>query len=304
VVLDGVLPDGRRDVLGLTMGASSFDLGESGVSMQPGALCDNLTSSGGDFASQYQVPLTDFIEAGAAGASGTVYEPRAIQAKFPLPSLHVHYRRGCSLAEAFYQSISCPYQLLVVGDPLCQPWARLPRVEIGKLDSSQPVSERLTITHSVLAPEGSKVSRTELYVDGRLVARLPAGTPIPLNTDTLAPGHHEVRIVAALDNAVESQGSATATFVVADRDGSATPQLALEPTPVVGFGQNLVARLAAAAPGQGVEIRQGLRVVATIAEGQQQTTIATSDLGRGPTTLQAVATATGATSPPAWCVVK
>ena len=35
---------------------------------------------------------------------------------------------GCTLAEAFYQSVLAPYQLLVVGDPLCAVagWLRLP----------------------------------------------------------------------------------------------------------------------------------------------------------------------------------
>ena len=41
--------------------------------------------------------------------------------------IQVHYARGCSLAEAFYQSVYAPYQLMIVGDPLCRPWANIPR---------------------------------------------------------------------------------------------------------------------------------------------------------------------------------
>ena len=52
-------------------------------------------------------------------------------AKFPLPSIQLHYVRGCSLAEAFYQSVSGPYQLLIVGDPLCQPWAVIPKITVA-----------------------------------------------------------------------------------------------------------------------------------------------------------------------------
>ena len=62
--------------------------------------------------------MTDWISAGAAGTSGTVTEPYAMQQKFPMPFIHVHYAKGCSLAEAFYQSLMGPYQLLVLGDPL------------------------------------------------------------------------------------------------------------------------------------------------------------------------------------------
>ena len=45
--------------------------------------------------------------------------------------IHVHYARGCSLAEAFYQSVCGPYQLLIVGDPLCRPWANIPQVSVA-----------------------------------------------------------------------------------------------------------------------------------------------------------------------------
>ena len=61
-------------------------------------------------------------------------EPYSIQAKFPHPGIHVHYCRGASLAEAFYQSVNAPYQLLVVGDPLCQPWATIPQVAATRGD--------------------------------------------------------------------------------------------------------------------------------------------------------------------------
>ena len=42
-------------------------------------------------ASGYQTPLSDFLRGRYAGASGTVAEPRAMQAKFPLPTLQLHY---------------------------------------------------------------------------------------------------------------------------------------------------------------------------------------------------------------------
>ena len=60
-----------------------------------------------------QTPLSEFLRFGAAGASGTVTEPYSPSpTKFPSPMIQVHYARGCTLAEAFYQSVSGPYQLL------------------------------------------------------------------------------------------------------------------------------------------------------------------------------------------------
>ena len=60
----------------------------------------------------------EFLRHGAAGSSGTVTEPYAIQAKFPTPFIQTVYAHGYTLGEAFYQSVSGPYQLLIVGDAL------------------------------------------------------------------------------------------------------------------------------------------------------------------------------------------
>ena len=82
---------------------------------------------------------------GAAGASGTVVEPFAVAQKFPTARIFSHYVRGCNLAEAFYQSVSGPFQLLIVGDPLCQPWARFPRFTVGGLSSGDTVEANLDL---------------------------------------------------------------------------------------------------------------------------------------------------------------
>ena len=116
------LPHGRHDVMGLMTGTAHFKWQFSSNTILPGAICENLTSLGGYLRpGRDQTPLTHLLRYGAAGSSGTVTEPYAIPEKFPHPFLHVHYARGCSLAEAFYQSVHGPYQLLIVGDPFCRP---------------------------------------------------------------------------------------------------------------------------------------------------------------------------------------
>ena len=128
-IVDGSLPQGRDDVLGLVAGSAGFDWPASQSRILPGAICEHLTSFGGVMQENAgQTPLTEFLRHGGALSSGTVTEPYAIAAKFPLPFLHDHYAQGCSAAEAFYQSLSGPYQLLIVGDPLCTPWASRPAV--------------------------------------------------------------------------------------------------------------------------------------------------------------------------------
>ncbi len=91
----GVVPEGRKDILGLTTGSAQVPLGASGCRLMPGALVDNLTSAGAQLypitRPKPQTRVTEYLRLGAAGASGTVIEPFAIAQKFPTPALHVHY---------------------------------------------------------------------------------------------------------------------------------------------------------------------------------------------------------------------
>lgn len=122
-VCDGNLPPKDSPVVGAMIGIADFDWVASGAQMLPGAWCDHLTSFGGALQSGAgQTPLTAFLRVGAAGAGGTVTEPLNYPFKFPSAFVHVHRARGLSLIEAVHRSMSCPYQYLVVGDPLSRPW--------------------------------------------------------------------------------------------------------------------------------------------------------------------------------------
>jgi uncharacterized protein (TIGR03790 family) len=126
-IVNGTIPIKKADVAGAVIGTASFDWKKSESKILPGAICEHLTSFGGIMRKNAgQTPFTELIRYGAAGSSGTVAEPFAIAAKFPSPFIHVHYAQGACLAEAFYQSVSGPYQLLIVGDPLCRPWKPKP----------------------------------------------------------------------------------------------------------------------------------------------------------------------------------
>ncbi len=118
------LPD-KKHVAGMVAGVSDFNFAATGSTFDAGAIAEHLTSFGGMLDEGCgQTAMTEWIRCGAAGTSGTVTEPFAIQNKFPLPAIQVHYAHGCSLAEAFYLSVMGPYQLLIMGDPLCKPWRR------------------------------------------------------------------------------------------------------------------------------------------------------------------------------------
>lgn len=214
-VIKGKMATNAPDALGLMTGTREYDLAKSRVRLQPGAIGDNLTSYGGIMtADAYQTPLSEMLRHGAAGAAGTVYEPTAVQAKFALPTLMLHYRRGCSLAEAYYQSVASPYQLLIVGDPLCQPWAKRPRIDEPNLVEGQVVSKPLILRPRIRSESGAPIRTWDLFVDGRRIARAPAGVGVRIKPQPLTPGEHEIRIVASSATAIRSQGRLIANIIV------------------------------------------------------------------------------------------
>ena len=92
----------------------------------PGAVADHLTSYGGLLpGGNGQMPITDWLRAGATGSYGTVEEPCNFWQKFPRASVLVErYQRGDTLIEAYWKSVQWPGQGLFVGEPLARPWAR------------------------------------------------------------------------------------------------------------------------------------------------------------------------------------
>ncbi|MGI9519758.1 MAG: hypothetical protein ACR2NP_22075, partial [Pirellulaceae bacterium] len=258
---------------------------ESGNEFLPGAFADNLTSYGGIMTDGApQTPLTDFIAAGAAGASGTVIEPLSIPLKFPDAMLHVHYARGCTLAEAFYQSVAAPFQLLLVGDPLCQPWAVPPVFEVAGVDEGQTVSEGVELTFSADA-DGPELSRYELFVDGVLRAATPPDRSLSFDSRQLSDGYHELRLVA-VDNTPIATRQFQRIGIHVDNAGHDV-QLEIEGPGTYQLGRTLLINVAANC-GESVEIIQNSRRVGTIQGREGQLRIDCAQLGQGPTTLQAV----------------
>lgn len=170
VVEDGILPKDRSDVAGAVIGIADFDWPKSNSRILPGAIVEHLTSFGGVMTKGAgQTPLTEFLKHGAAGSSGTVTEPYAIQGKFPNPFIHVFYAEGCTLAEAFYQSVTGPYQLLIVGDPLANPWRKPFEIEVPEQFETNETTGRMRITAAGKAGQKLRPQSWQVYVDGVLV---------------------------------------------------------------------------------------------------------------------------------------
>jgi hypothetical protein len=284
-VQPGILPRDKSDVAGLMAGVNLFDWAASGSRILPGAICEHLTSYGGDLAPDAsQTPLTEFLRRGAAGASGTVREPGAVQAKFPLPSIQLHYARGSSLAEAFYQSVMGPYQLLIIGEPLCQPWARFPTVTVSGIKPNQELSGTVSISPSGNAAEGRRLRAVDLFVDGRLTARIPPGQKHDLDTTKLADGFHEFRLVGFDSGPLETQGRIILPATVNNR--GAMVEIKVLPQAVVSSSAKIrvsVRQVGATA----IAIRQNSRELGRVQGEAGEIELAAATLGRGPLALQA-----------------
>lgn len=215
VVDDGILPVQKPQVAGAMVGIADFDWARSESQILPGAIVEHLTSFGGVMtAGAGQTPLTEFLRHGAAGASGTVTEPYALQGKFPNPFIHVHYASGCSLAEAFYQSVTGPYQLLIVGDPLCTPWRRDFTVNAQPTSRQDPWSGKVVIAATTESREGLAAKELSLFVDGVRHSVVMPGRDFELDTSRYADGDHQITILGRANDAVETTGRWTARVMI------------------------------------------------------------------------------------------
>lgn len=255
---DGVLPRNRNDVLGLVAGVAHFRWGEDMPDLLPGSIAEHLTSFGAHFGTRGQTKCTEFIRHGAAGSSGTVAEPFSTPFKFPVPHVHLHYASGCSLAEAFYQSVWGPYQLLILGDPLTRPFAYFSDVAFASPDPGQSWSGTVAVQAKVTSPPGSAARSLELWVDGRLTEKALPGAPLPWDTTKVADGVHELRLVAVDAGPIRTRSYAKALVRVAN--GTHTLEVQA-PDEVVAYGDPV--RLRGTAEGvETVELLRGSQVLA------------------------------------------
>jgi hypothetical protein len=288
VVDQGTAPLAKPDVAGLTTGTPHLLLRDSGSTILPGALVDNLTSAGGQMMlreeTNPQTRISEFIRLGAAGASGTVVEPFALAAKFPSPALHVHYARGCSLAESYYLSVAAPCHLLIIGDPLCHPWAKTPKVSVPGFDATKPLKGDVALTPAAAYPDGRQASRFEAIVDGVRTATANPGQPLTIDTTKLADGWHDLWVVAVDNTPIAVQGGWVGGVEVRNGKGSVLLSVV---TPSAGIDESVVLKVTATEKGD-VEVFQNSESLATVAGGEGEVSIPAKTLGRGKVKLTAI----------------
>ncbi len=288
IVEDGILPKDRQDVAGGMIGIADFDWTKSGSKMLPGAIVEHLTSLGGIITERGgQTPCTDFIRAGAAGSSGTVTEPYALQEKFPNPFMHVQYAKGLTLAESFYQSLWGPYQLLVIGDPLCRPWGKPLNISVASSAKGAAVKGRITIMPS--CDRKDDVDHYELYVDGKYVTEGPIGRTLPFESTTVGDGSHMLAIVAVEKGDTQAKTTALLPIQVANKTAKVVTSMTNLP---VAYG-SLTTIKASCKGASSIKLLHLNRTVGEINGADGEVKLDTTLVGVGPVVLQAVATVGG-----------
>ncbi|MFV2067085.1 MAG: hypothetical protein ACC645_08910, partial [Pirellulales bacterium] len=194
---------------------------------------------------------------------------------------------GCSLAEAFYQSVSGPYQLLIVGDPLCRPWAVIPKVTVNGIRDGATVEGVLHLQPAASTRGKFPVDRFELFVNGRRRKTCLPGESLTLDTRQHPDGHLVVTVVAIESSSIETQGRATFRVTAHNGDCAVEWQATPAANQISATGSlRIAARCRGATE---ILFLQNRRVVATIPGDSGQITLdARRTLGSGPVTLSPV----------------
>jgi uncharacterized protein (TIGR03790 family) len=90
-IVEGDLPLGRHDALGVMTGVARTDILGADMTLLPGAIADHLTSYAATFDEGSQTKASEWIAKGASGTAGTVEEPCAIPGKFPHATVFTQY---------------------------------------------------------------------------------------------------------------------------------------------------------------------------------------------------------------------
>ena len=303
-ILEGILPKNRQDIIGLTTGTRSFKWKSSNNRLLPGAIADSFTSYGGDFDTRPQTKLTEFLRQGAAGSSGAVTEPFSFAEKFPLPLMHYYYAMGSSLAEAWYQAVASPYQTILVGDPLAQPFADFSKTRLARPNPDRPWQGEVYLYAETSASNSQKISQLELWIDGLPISEAAAGKPLIWDTRTVSDGYHDLRLVAVDDGPIETRSYKRYSIYVSNKTIDFEVKVKNN-EPV--YYENIV--VTGNATDTVIEIFQGSRALGSIKveNGDWKIMIPSEKLGIGKVLLSVIATGTNGDriyTKPLWLNIK
>ncbi len=201
-------------ILGLQTGWGGSSL-LGNTTFIPGALADNLTSYGGKiFENGGQYNILGLLDAGAAGCYGTVIEPCAYLAKFPSPQDYFYQARGFTMAECYYQSITNPYQGLLLGEPLAAPFAVFPTGDWASLPADALLSGTTNLSlHFTAADADHPLQQVDLFVDGTFAQTLTNLPPTRNNTLTVTIRGRQMNYTVPVNATVQTVASGVASLL-------------------------------------------------------------------------------------------
>src|SRR5206468_1874930 len=177
-----------------------------GTTFVPGSMADDLTSYGGTiFEPADHLKILQYLTFGAAGGYGTVTEPCNYLEKFPSPQNYFYQSRGFSLAECYYQSVTNPYQGLIVGEPLAAPFARPPVGAWIGLTANSLLSGTTNLTLQATAADANHpVQQVDLFLDGLWLQTLTNIAPTANNLLIVTINGQPVNYLVPLNATIKS----------------------------------------------------------------------------------------------------
>jgi len=296
-IFSSSLPTKKRSYVGLMLGSAGLPVKDRSWSMAPGAIADNLTSLGGRFSTTSQTKLTEFLHAGAAISTGAVAEPYSLPPKFSTAMTYPYYNEGVTAIEALYLTITSPYQLLIVGDPLCQPYARAPNDFVTfKTGAGKAVAEKtgaenpstgpaVSIRWQVL-PDSTMTTPTtamEFYLQGKLAGKTRPVANINVNLPPGTQGAIDTRVVLIGDHPTRPRIVSHEQISVGDEAGFPRIERMRKDNP------DELTLFVECKEADRIEIVHHTRVVSRIEKNAGRITLTPAQIGHGPVRLQAIA---------------
>lgn len=300
-IFSSSLPKDRRRYVGMMLGAANLPLRNRDWTFTRGAIAENLTSLGAVFSNSSQTKLTEILHAGAAISCGAVAEPYSLPPKFPTAMMYPFYYEGVTAIEAFYLTLQSPYQMLIVGDPLCQPFSRAPNDFVSMKPIPSPTTEEsdedtdestTTDTPPAVAmrwqtlpesPMSTPTAATEIYLEGKLANRSRPLADIRINLPNETRGVIDLRMILIGNHPTQPRIGFREQLILGDE--SRLPrieQLRKDKTDEFTL-------FAECPDADKIEIVHMGRVVAEINAAAGRLTLAPEKIGHGPVRLRAIA---------------
>ena len=223
---------------------------------------------------------------------GPVFEPYNLPFKFPHAMMYGFYASGVSAIEAFYLSIRSPYQVLILGDPLAQPFAQSPVdwLSMSKESQELPLQEgepwQIQVQRRPLpiAKRGTETRAMEFFFEGNLIRRSPVINRVNLSLPQNVSGAVELRTVLVGSGPIQARASHSQWIDLGDPDQQ----------PTIEYSQETQSLQASCPQASSIDILHHGRVLGSIQGDQGQIELKTGSLvsgslGSGPVRLRAIA---------------